>query len=50
MAVSSFSSGLIVTNGGWSRINYAALPLIVIVMAAIAWLALQQRAGRPAAA
>jgi MFS family permease len=50
MAVSSFSSGLIVTNGGWSRINYAALPLIVVVVAAIVWLALRQRAGRPAAA
>ena len=49
MALSSFSSGLIVTGGGWSRVNYAALPLIVVVMAAIAWLALRQRAHRAAA-
>jgi MFS family permease len=50
MAMSSFSSGLIVTSGGWSRVNYAAVPLIAVVMAAIAWLALRQRAHRAAAA
>ena len=49
MALSSFSSGLIVTNLGWNSVNYAALPLVAIIMAAIAWLGLRGR-RRPAAA
>jgi len=49
MAISSFSSGLIVTGSGWNGVNYAALPLIAVVMAAIAWLALRQRARGAAA-
>jgi len=50
MAISSFSSGMIVTDAGWRIVNYAALPLIALVMAAISWLALRQRAQRTAAA
>ncbi len=50
MAISSFTSGLIVTNGGWEKVNLAALPLIGVVMVAIAWLWLTQRAARPAGA
>ncbi len=50
MAISSFTSGLIVTNGGWEKINLAALPLIGVVMVAIAWLWLTQRPARPAGA
>jgi MFS family permease len=49
MALSSFSSGLIVTNLGWNSVNYAALPLVAIIMAAIAWLGLHGR-RHPAAA
>jgi len=49
MAISSFSSGLIVIGSGWNGVNYAALPLIAVVMAAIAWLALRQRARGAAA-
>jgi MFS family permease len=49
MAISSFSSGLTVTSGGWERINLLALPLIALVGAAIAWYAMKQRAGRVAA-
>jgi len=49
MALSSFSSGLIVTGSGWNGVNYAALPLIAVVMGAIAWLALRQRARGAAA-
>ena len=50
MALSSFFSGLIVTSAGWASVNYAAAPLVAVVMAAIAWLALRTRARRPAAA
>ena len=48
MALSSFSSGMIVTNLGWNSVNYAALPLVAIIMAAIAWLARRERGLRVA--
>ena len=38
MALSSFSSGMIVTNAGWEKVNYAATPLIAIVIGALAFL------------
>ena len=44
MAISSFTSGLTVTAGGWQRVNLVALPLVGIVAIAIAWYALRQRA------
>jgi MFS family permease len=50
MAISSFTSGLTVTTGGWQRVNLVALPLVAIVAVAIAWYALRQRASRAAAA
>ena len=50
MALSSFASGMIVTGPGWDSVNYAAAPLVVLVMAAITWLALHQRAHRTQAA
>ena len=43
MAISSFTSGLTVTAGGWERVNMVALPLVAIVAVAIAWYALRQR-------
>jgi len=43
MSVSSLSSGMIVTNAGWEKVNYAATPLIAIVAVALAWLLLSQR-------
>jgi MFS family permease len=49
MAISSFTSGLTVTAGGWERVNLVALPLVAIVAIAIAWYALRQR-GQNAAA
>ena len=48
MAMSSFSSGLIVTNAGWEKVNLSALPLIALVMAGIGWLGWRSRA-QPAA-
>lgn len=48
MAVSSFSSGVIVADAGWAAVNLSALPMITVLLAAIGWLALRER--RPAAA
>jgi MFS family permease len=46
MALSSFSSGMIVTNAGWEKVNYAATPLIAIVIAALAWLFFNMKKGK----
>ena len=44
MALSSFASGMIVTNAGWEKVNYAALPLVAVVAIAILWLAARPKA------
>lgn len=49
MALSSFTSGLTVTVAGWEKVNLAALPLIGVVVVAIAWLALKGRDAKAAA-
>jgi MFS family permease len=46
MTLSSFASGLTVTAAGWEKVNFAAMPLIVLVMIAIAWLAVHDRGQR----
>jgi MFS family permease len=46
MAVSSFSSGMIVTNAGWEKVNYAAAPLIAVVIAALAFLFFHMKRSR----
>jgi len=43
-ATSSFSSGLLMNRNGWEMLNYAALPVIILIGAAIIWLALGRRA------
>jgi len=43
MAISSFSSGLIVIAAGWEMVNLSALPMVAVMIVAIAWLALRQR-------
>jgi MFS family permease len=43
MAVSSLSSGMIVTNAGWDKVNFAAAPLIAVVVAALGFLLFRQR-------
>jgi len=49
MAISSFTSGLTVTQAGWERVNLYALPLVALAAIAIGWFALvQRRAGTPA--
>jgi len=37
MAISSFTSGLTVTQAGWERVNLYALPLVALVAIAIVW-------------
>lgn len=39
MSISSFSSGALVSAAGWEWMNLGALPLLVVVAAAVAWLA-----------
>ena len=46
MAVSSFSSGMIVTNAGWEKVNYAASPLIAVMIAALAFLFFNMKKSR----
>jgi MFS family permease len=42
MALSSFSSGALITTQGWTWLNLGSLLPIGLVMAALAWLALQR--------
>ena len=49
MAISSFTSGLTVTQAGWERVNLYALPLVALVAIAIGWFALKQRRVQAAA-
>ena len=46
MALSSFSSGALITTQGWTWLNLGSLLPIVLVTAALAWLALRQRRAR----
>jgi hypothetical protein len=50
MAISSLSSGMTVTTAGWERVNLFAIPLIGVVLMALAWYAFTQRGRKPAAA
>jgi MFS family permease len=50
MTLSSFTSGLTVTTGGWQRVNLVALPLVAVVAIAIAWYAIRNRATKGATA
>ena len=49
MVLSSFSAGMIVTLGGWERVNLLALPLILFIGIAIAWYAVVSSRHAPAA-
>ena len=46
MALSSFSSGALITTQGWAWLNLGSLVPIMLVTAALGWLALQQRRVR----
>jgi MFS family permease len=42
-ALSAFASGLILRDGGWQTLNHAAVPAVLVVGAAIAWLGIVQK-------
>lgn len=46
MALSSFFSGMIVTHAGWDKVNYAATPLIAVVILALVYLFFEMRKNR----
>ena len=46
MALSSFSSGALITTQGWTWLNLGSLLPITLVCGALVWLALQQRGTR----
>ena len=50
LAVSSFSSGLLVTTRGWTLLNYGSLLPVALTGAALVWLWHQQRQARVAQA
>jgi MFS family permease len=50
MAVSSFSSGVLVTTQGWTLLNYGSLVPVALTGVALAWLGLKLRSARPATA
>jgi MFS family permease len=43
MAVSSFSSGVILERSGWQTLNLVAVPFIVLIAAAVVWLGARER-------
>ena len=50
LALSSFSSGVLVTTQGWQLLNYGSLLPIGLTAAALAWLAVRRRRADPATA
>ena len=50
MAVSSFSSGALITTQGWTWLNLGSLLPLTVVAAALVWLYVSQRRAMPAAA
>ncbi len=50
LAISSFSSGVLVTTRGWTLLNYGSLVPLALTAAALGWLALRLRTARRASA
>jgi MFS family permease len=50
LAVSSFSSGVLVTTQGWALLNYGSLVPLALTGAALGWLAVKLKSARPATA
>ena len=50
MAVSSFASGALVSSAAWERMNVGAIPILIIALGAVLWLARRRRAARVLAA
>jgi len=49
VATSSFASGMILERNGWKTLNYAAIPVVLAIGAAVLWLMTKQRRGAAAA-
>ena len=49
MAVSSASSGLLLSKSGWHAVNYGSVPFVLLALGATLWL-MWQRRGAPASA
>lgn len=49
MAMSSMFSGTLYYLMGWAWVNYAALPMVVVMMALLVWLGVVRRRGAPPA-
>ncbi|HET7845472.1 MAG TPA: MFS transporter, partial [Xanthomonadales bacterium] len=45
MALSSFSSGALVSSAGWEVMNYTALPILALVAGAVIWYARMPKAA-----
>jgi len=50
LALSSFSSGVLVTTQGWSLLNWGSLLPVVVTGSALLWLAVKRRAASSSAA
>lgn len=50
LALSSFSSGVLVTTQGWSLLNWGSLLPVVVTGSALLWLAMKRRAASSSAA
>jgi len=50
MAVSSASSGMLLSQSGWHAVNIGSLPFLLLATVATLWLMWQRRAGNPAPA
>lgn len=50
MAVSSFSSGVLVTTQGWTLLNYGSLVPVALTGAALVWLSIRLKTALPATA
>jgi MFS family permease len=48
MAVSSFSSGALITTQGWTWLNLGSLVPLAVVIAGLTWLAMGRRQGSTA--
>lgn len=48
VGLATVTSGSLLLNFGWEVVNWAALPLVLLTVAATAWLGLRNRAARPA--
>jgi MFS family permease len=47
LAITSFASGLLVTTSGWALLNWGSLLPVVLIAAALLWLAMQRSAAAP---